>query len=219
MYYSKNHKGLVLIDRGMGNLEFSGDGIIAANDIEVWNPDAFNKEEFTAVTFKDGITEIHGGVLEQFKNIEKLILPVSVADIVMTDKLNTLLHANDVLICAAYTSYGDTFAGENNLRFLPDDIELGWYRYEEHDESTKLILQFHENGSMNLLYDIYTVGISAGSNGGAEIAKDMPEGYSPGCTIEQFAQLFPVRYYEQIVRNPEVKAFLKREAERANPDN
>ena len=216
MYYSKNHNGLVLIDRGMGNLEFSGDGIIAANDIEVWNPDAFNKEEFTLITFKDGITEIHGGVLEQFKNIKKLILPVSLTKIIMTDSLSTLLHANDVLICAAYTSYGDTFAAANSLRLLPDDIELGWSRDEEHCESTKLILQFHEDGTMNLLYDIYTVGISAGSNGGAEIARDMPVGYSPGCTIEQFAQLFPARYYEQIVRNPEVKAFLNREADRAN---
>jgi hypothetical protein len=44
----------------------------------------------------------------------------------------------------------------------------------------------------------------------------MPEEYYPGCTLEEFANLFPARYYEQIINNNEVKVFIERESERVN---
>ena len=124
-----------------------------------------------------------------------------------------------MLVHAAYGSYGDAFAREHGLRFLPENIELGWYRDEAHDESTKLVLRFYEDGSTDLLYDIFTTGISAGASGGASLVRPMPEEYHPGCTLEEFADLFPARYHEQIMRNPELKIFLEREAERKmNPN-
>ena len=215
MYYSKNHEGLVFIDRGMGELEFRGKGGIRREDTEIWNPVENWKEVFTTVTVYDDITEIYAGVLEQFPNVKKLNLPKSLTRIDMTVGLKTLLHANDVIVHAAYGSYGDAFAQDNGLRFLPENIELGWYRAEEYDESTKLILRFHEDGTMDLLYDIFTTGISAGSSGGASLDRPMPEEYYPGCTFEEFAGMFSARYYEQIMTNHEVKIFLKREAERA----
>jgi len=217
MYYSKNHEGLVFIDRGFGNLEFSGSGIIRREDTEVYNPPEENwKERFTSLTMQDGITEIHEGVIEQFKGIRKLILPESLTRIDMTDALRAILHANDVLVCASFGSCGDRLARDNGLRFQPENIELGWYRDEVHDESTKLILRFHEDGSMDLLYDIYTTGISAGSSGGASLERELPEEYYPGCTLEEFAGMFPARYYGQIMNNPAVKVFLEREAEHAD---
>lgn len=216
MYYSKNHKGLVFIDRGMGELEFSGEGSISPEDTEIWGFDEKWKEKFTKLTVCDGITEINDGVMEQFPNIMKLKLPKSLTNIGMTAGFRTLLRTNDILVCAAYGSYGDAFAIENGLRFWPENIELGWYRNEEHDESTKLILRFYEDGSMNLLYDIFTTGISAGSSGGASLERPMPEEYYPGCTLEEFAGMFPARYYEQIMNNSAVKVFLQREAERKN---
>lgn len=166
------------------------------------------------MTVQDGITEIHAGVLDLFSGMKKLYLPKSLTRIERTDSLKTLLHANNVLIHAAYGSYGDAFAQEYGLRFLPENIELGWYRDEEHDESTKLILRFHEDGTMDILYDIFTTGISAGSNGGASLDRPMPEEYHPGCTLEEFAGMFPARYYEQIMNNREVKVFLQCEADR-----
>ena len=214
MYYSKNHKGLVFIDRGMGELEFRGEGGISREDTEIWGSDEKWKENFTELTVYDGITEINEGVMEQFPNIVKLKLPKTLTYIGMTVGLRTLLHTNDVLVCAAYGSYGDAFAAENGLRFLPENIELGWDKNEEHDESTKLILRFYEDGSMNLLYDVFTTGISAGSNGGASLERPMPEEYYPGCTLEEFAGMFSSRYYKQIMNNSEVKVFLQREAER-----
>ena len=216
MYYSKNHEGLAFIDRDGGNLEIHGNGIICRGDTELWNPVENWQEPFTTVTVQDAITEIHAGVLDQFSGMKKLYLPKSLTRIERTDSLKTLFHANNVLIHAAYGSYGDAFAQEYGLRFLPENIELGWYRDEIHDESTKLILRFYEDGTMDLLIDIFTTGISAGSNGGASLDRPMPEEYHPGCTLEEFAGMFPARYYEQIMNNREVKVFLQREAEREN---
>lgn len=218
MYFSKYHSGLCFIDRGMGNLEISGKGSISASDTETWNQDESWKEQCTVLTVYDGITAICVGVLEQFPNMVKLRLPKSVTRIDMTDELNTLFHKNDVLVHAAYGSYGDTVAQNNGLRFLPENIELAWCRDEEHDESTKLVLRFYEDGSMDLLYDIFTAGISAGSNGGASLDRPMPEEYYPGCTLEEFADMFSARYHEQIMNNSELKIFLRREAERKNKD-
>ena len=215
MYYSKNHEGLVFIDRGMGELEIRGEGSIRMEDTEIWNPIENWKEKFTTVTVYDAVTEIDGGVLEQFPNVTKLNLPKSLTRIEMTGALKTLLCTNDVLVHAAYGSCGDVLSQEYGLRFLPENIELGWHRDEEHDESTKLVLRFHEDGTMNLLIDIFTAGISAGSSGGASLDRPMPEEYSPGCTPEEFAGMFPSQYSEQIMNNPEVTIFLKREAERA----
>ena len=216
MYYSKNHEGLVFIDRDGGNLEFCGNGVIHPEDTEIWNPVENWQELFTTVTVQDAIKEIHAGVLDRFSGMKKLCLPKSLTRIEMTDALKTLLHTNDVLVHAAYGSYGDAFAQEYGLRFLPENIELGWHRDEAHDESTKLVLRFYEDGTKDLLIDIFTTGISAGSSGGASLDRPMPEEYHPGCTLEEFAELFPARYYKQIMNNHELQVFLQREAEHEN---
>ena len=216
MYHSKHKNGLVFIDRGMGELEFRGEGSINREDTEIWGSDIKWKEKFSELTVYDGIIEINEGVLEQFPNVKTMNLPKSLTNIERTDTLKTLLHTNDVLIHAAYGSYGDNFAQESGLRFLPENIELGWHRDEEHDESTKLVLRFHKDGTMDILIDIFTAGISAGSSGGASLDRPMPEEYYQGCTLEEFAGMFPARYYEQIMNNSEVKVFLQREAERKN---
>ncbi|MBQ9717819.1 MAG: hypothetical protein IJV76_07480 [Clostridia bacterium] len=219
MYYSKHHKGLFFINRGMGNLEFRGEGGIYASDTEIWNPDGENwKDSFTTVTVYDDITEIYEGVLEQFRNVHRLNLPKSLIHIDSTEELRTLLHTNDVIVHAPYGSYGDKFAAEMGLRFWPMNIELGWYKNEAYDESTRLVLCFREDGSMNLLYDIFTTGISAGSSGGASLWREMPNEYYPGCSSEQFAGMFPAPYYEHIINNPEVKEFLRRDARRNKQD-
>ena len=83
MYYSKNHEGLVFIDRGVGELEFSGKGIIRPEDTEIWNPVENWQEPFTAVTVQDAITEIHAGVLDRFSGMKKLCLPKSLRCIEM----------------------------------------------------------------------------------------------------------------------------------------
>ena len=64
---------------------------------------------------------------------------------------------------------------------------------------------------MDLLYDYITSGWAASNNGGGSITKEMPEGYFPGCSLQEFAELFPAVYYEQIIKSPEVKAFLEKQ--------
>ena len=213
IYYSKKQKGLYFIENGMGELVVHGKGSIRSEDTVTWNPDETWKEAVTEVTVCDRILEIYGGVLEQFPNVRKLNLPKSIRYIEMTDRLKALLCTNDVIVHAAYGSCGDAFAREQGLRFLPENIELGWYRDEAHDESTKLVLRFYEDGSRDILYDIFTSGISAGASGGASLDRPMPKEYYPGCTLDAFADMFPALYHEQIRNNPEVKVFLQREAE------
>ena len=214
IYYSKNHDGLLFIESSFGELIIQGRGSIGPEDSETWSGDERWKETTAAITIGDRITEIGGGLLELFSNVKTLHLPKSLRCIGMTDGLKSLLHANDVLVHSAYGSYGDAFAQEYGLRFLPENIELGWYRDEEHDESTKLILRFHEDGTTDLLIDIFTAGVSAGSSGGASLERPMPSEYALGCTLKEFADMFPTQYREQIMNNPEVKIFLEREAER-----
>jgi len=48
-------------------------------------------------------------------------------------------------------------------------------------------------------------------SGGGSVTVKMPEGYRPGCSVEEFANLFPSVYYDQIVKNPEVKDFLEKQ--------
>ena len=91
MYYSKNHEGLVFIDRGMGNLEIRGEGVIRREDTETWNPDESWKETCTTLTVYSEITEIYAGVLEQFPNMKKLCLPKSVTRIDMTDEVRSFI--------------------------------------------------------------------------------------------------------------------------------
>ena len=45
MYYSKHKNGLVFIDRGMGELEFRGEGSINREDTEIWGSDIKWKEK------------------------------------------------------------------------------------------------------------------------------------------------------------------------------
>ena len=170
MYFSKYHSGLCFIDRGMGNLEISGKGSISASDTETWNQYESWKEQCTVLTVYDGITAICVGVLEQFPNMVKLRLPKSVTRIDMTDELNTLFHKNDVLVHAAYGSYGDTVAQNNGLRFLPENIELAWCRDEEHDESTKLVLRFYEERDFDTEFLDYILAVGVVDSVDAAIA-------------------------------------------------
>lgn len=204
----------VFIDRGDGQIELFLDGIVNKEDIDVL-ADKHWEDSFTALEVSNGITKIGAGVIETFPKLTELELPKSLESIVMTEELAELLHHNDVLVRGHYGSYGDTFARENNLRFKPKDICLGVCHRPELDERTILTLRFCKNGKMEIIYDIHTTGISAGSDGGAVLHKPMPKGYRPGCTPAEFAALFPTEYHDQILNNEEVKAFLKHEAEKA----
>ena len=211
VYYSKNKSGLWFINERGGKLRISGADCLCKEDIEVHNPDENWCDAFHQIEIAGSVTEIYGGFLENFRNLSCLILPKLVTFIETTDTLRELLGQNKAVIHAAYGTLGERFAEQNGLEFHPKNILLGWQHNEQYNESTSITLRFWEDGSMDILYDYITSGWAASNNGGGSIKKKMPEGYRPGCSIQEFAELFPSVYYEQIIKNPEVKAFLEKQ--------
>ena len=211
VYYSKAKGGLWFINERDGKLRVSGAESLCKEDIEVHNPDENWCDAFHRIEIAGRVAEICGGFLENFQNLTCLILPKSVTLIEMTAALRELLGKNKPVIHAAYGSFGERFADQNGLEFQPENILLGWRRNEDYQESVSLYLCFLEDGSMEILYDHITPGWAASNSGGGSITKKMPEGYRPGCSVEEFANLFPSVYFEQIVKNPEVKAFLEKQ--------
>lgn len=215
VYYSKSKSGLWFINERDGKLRISGADILRKEDIEVHNPDENWCDAFHRIEIAGSVTEICGGFLENFQNLTCLILPKSVTLIEMTAALRELLGKNKPVIHAAYGSFGERFADQNGLEFQPENILLAWRCNEEYEESVSLYLCFLEDGSMEILYDYITQGWAASNSGGGSITKNMPEEYRPGCSVEEFANLFPSVYYEQIVKNPEVRSFLQKQAQQS----
>ena len=211
VYYSKNKSSLWFINEQEGKLRISGADSLCKEDIEVHNPDENWCDAFCQIEIAGSITEISGGFLENFRNLSCLILSKSVTLIETTDDLRELLGQNKAVIHAAHGSFGERFAEQNGLEFHPENILLAWRYNEEYNESTSITLRFFEDGSMDILYDYITSGWAASNNGGGTITRKMPGGYYPGCSIQEFAELFPSVYYEQIIKNPEVKAFLEKQ--------
>lgn len=211
VYYSKTKSGLWFINERKGRLRISGADSLCKEDIEVHNPDENWCDAFHRIEIAGSVTEIGKGFLENFTNLRCLALPKTVMAIGMTNELCELFDRNKPVIHAAYGSFGERFADQNGLEFQPENILLAWRRNEEYDESVSLYLCFLEDGSMEILYDYITPGWAASNSGGGSITKKMPEGYRPGCSVEEFANLFPSVYYEQIVNNPEVEAFLQKQ--------
>lgn len=211
VYYSKNKSGLWFINEQEGRLRISGADCLCKEDIEVHNPDENWCDAFHRIEIAGSIAEISGGFLENFRNLSCLILPKSVTFIETTDALRELLDQNKAVIHAAYGSFGAEFAEQNGLELHPANILLGWRRNEKYNESYSITLRFFEDGAMDILHDHITQGWAASNSSGASKAEKLPEGYRPDCSVEEFANLFPSVYYDQIVKNPEVKAFLEKQ--------
>lgn len=217
VYYSKTKSGLWFINEQNGKLRISGADRLCKEDIEVYNPDENWCDAFHQIEIVGNVAEIYGGFLENFRNLSCLILPKSLTFIEATDALRELLDQNKVVIHAAFGSFGAEFAEQNGLELYPANILLGWRRNEKCNESYSITLRFFEDGSMDILHDHITQGWAASNSGGASKAEKLPEGYRPDCSIEEFANLFPSVYYDQIVKNPEVKAFLEKQKQAGHP--
>ena len=132
----------------------------------------------------------------------------------MTYELHELLKNNNVIIRGFYDSYAERFAQENGLLFIHKDIYLGIKRYEEYQQSRTVTLHFDENDQMCLIYEDFCQGISAGNTMGGEFTRDMPKEFHKGCTVKDFAYMMPEAYFDQIMNNKELEAFLESYANR-----
>ena len=208
MYYSKHNNNITYFFTWGKPLQIEGQGEIYKEDTDIGKDENWT-QEYTYLHIKDGITAINKGFLEAFCNLKNLIIDRSVKRIAMTDKLKAMLKNNSVTIRGNYNSYGEKFAEENNLLFIHKDIYLAIWRNEEHCEARTVTLHFTESGNMELLYEDFCQGISAGNTMGGTFTRNMPKEFHKGCTIEEFADMMPEIYFDQIIKNKELKEFLE----------
>lgn len=206
MYHSKNNHKITYFFTWGRPVLIEGKGPVCKEDTDIGKENW--TQEYTQLHFKDGITEIKKGFLESFPILKTIIIDSSVKNIEMTDSLRTLLKINSVIIRGSYDSYAERFAAENGLLFIHKDIYIGIRRNEEYQESRTVTLHFDESGKMNLMYEDFCQGISAGNTMGGAFTREMPEEFHSGCTLEEFADMMPEAYFDQILKNKELKAFL-----------
>ncbi|MBO6247709.1 MAG: hypothetical protein J6N54_02725, partial [Bacteroidales bacterium] len=65
--------------------------------------------------------------------------------------------------------------------------------------------------------EIFTPGISAGNNGGADLREDLPEDFYVGCDLEGFTYHMPVKCEEAIMKNKQLGRFLRISNQRLKP--
>lgn len=207
MYYSKHNNEVAYFFTWGKPVRVEGKGIVCKEDIDI-GKEANWTYEYSSLYLKDGITEIKKGFFENFCNLKMIIIDKSIKSIEMTDDLCAMLKNNGVIIRGTYDSYAEKFAKENGLQFIHKDIYIGIRRNEEYCESRTVTLHFDDNGKIELLYEDFCQGISAGNTMGGEFMRAMPEEFHRGCTIQDFAYMMPEAYFDQIMKNEELKEFL-----------
>lgn len=212
MYHSSNNSDITFFFTWGRPVSIEGKGAVCKEDTDIGKENW--TQEYSALHFKDGITEVKAGFLECFPILKIIVADSSVNNIEMSEELRTLLKKNNIIIRGLYDSYAERFAEENGLSFLHKDIYIGIKHYEEHHESRTVTLHFESDGTMNLLYEDFCQGISAGNTMGGTFSRDMPKGFHSGCTLAEFAEMMPEAYFQQIMKNKELDAFLGSYAER-----
>ncbi len=209
MYFSKHNEKTVYINHYSGLLEVEGEGILPKEDTEAWpTPGEDWQKNYDTLSVREGITGLGEGYLASFPNIGCLILSRTVESVATTPELDKRLRKKKVLIRGEYDTFAERFAQEKGLKFLHCDIPLAEDDIEAAHEHDMITLRFHEDGSSDIHYNCFTPGISAGSYGGGEYAKELPGDFYVGCTVEQFAGNFPERVREQLTANEMLRRFL-----------
>ena len=210
MYFSEHNDDITFINQYGGSLDVEGKGVVCKEDLNV-RPGSFDPKEYTELNFTKGITSVTKGFIEAFTSMECLVIARSVKSVEMTPELEKYLKDNDVLIRGEYNTLAERLAKQLGLRFLHSDILLGWtsFEHEGYRESTKRTLCFRTDGPPYILRNIFTPGISAGSNGGADLREDLPEDFYAGLDLDGFTYLLPAKCEEAIMKNKELERFLK----------
>ena len=221
MYFSDYNDNITFSNEWDGTLKVEGKGLVCAEDLNA-SPGRFKPEEYTALEFTKGITRVTKGFIEAFTSMECLEIAFSVKSIERTPELDNFLIANNVLIRGEYNSLAERLAKELGLRFLHCDIFLCWTRsspagnYDGYYESTKRTLCFRLDGPPYIYREIFTPGISAGNNGGADLREDLPEDFYVGCDLDGFTYNLPLICEEAIMQNKQLGRFLRISNQRLN---
>ena len=197
MYFSDHNEKITFSNEWDGTLKVEGKGLVCAEDLNA-SPGRFKPEKYTALEFTKGITRVTKGFIEAFTSMECLEIAFSVKSIERTPELDNFLITNNVLIRGEYNSLAERLAK--------------WTKYESQDgyrESTKRTLCFRLDGPPYIYREIFTPGISAGSNGGADLKDDLPEDFYVGCDLDGFTYNLPLICEEAIMQNKQLGRFLK----------
>ena len=219
MYFSNHNEKIVYINHYSGLLEVEGEGLLVKGDAEAWPTMGRDwRSKYDTLSVKEGITGLGEGYLECFPKIRCLILAHTVVSADVSPEFVQRMRKRKVLIRGEYDTFAEEFAQEKGLKFLHCDIPLAVDDIEIAHERDFITLRFHENGSQDIHFNCFTPGSSAGSYGGGEYAKELPEDFYVGCSMEQFVSNFPERLHEQLAANDMLRRFLeeanKREAQK-----
>ena len=214
MYFSDHNDNITFSNEWGRILKVEGKGLVCAEDLNA-SPGRFKPEEYSKLEFTKGITKVTKGFIEAFTSIECLVIAFSVKSIERTPELDNLLITNNVLIRGEYNSLAEKLAKELGLQFLHCDIFLCWTRsspagnYDGYYENTKRTLCFRLDGPPYIFREIFTPGISAGNNGGADLREDLPEDFYVGCDLDGFTYNLPQICEEAIMQNKQLERFLR----------
>ena len=214
MYFSDHNDNITFSNEWGRILKVEGKGLVCAEDLNA-SPGRFKPEEYSKLEFTKGITNVTKGFIEAFTSLECLVIAFSVKSIERTPELDNLLITNNVLIRGEYNSLAEKLAKELGLQFLHCDIFLCWTRsspagnYDGYYENTKRTLCFRLDGPPYIYREIFTPGISAGNNGGADLRDDLPEDFYVGCDLDGFTYNLPQKCEEAIMQNKQLERFLR----------
>ena len=138
-----------------------------------------------------GFTEVETAFLERLENLKELILPDSITEIKMTDKLERILKENNTLIRGSLDSFAERFAAEMGLNFRPADFIFARHVFAKVQEITLLTVQFNRDGSVQIRSDVDSPGSSAGNTFGGVFYNEIPSDFWMNTTAEEVSAMYP----------------------------
>ena len=141
--------------------------------------------------FDYGFTEVETAFLERLENLKELILPDSITEIKMTDKLERILKENNTLIRGSLDSFAERFAAEMGLNFRPADFIFARHVFAKVQDTTLLTVQFNRDGSVQIRSDVDSPGSSAGNTFGGVFYNEIPSDFWLNTTAEEVSAMYP----------------------------
>ena len=141
--------------------------------------------------FDYAFTEVETAFLERLENLKELILPDSITEIKMTDKLELILKENNTLIRGSLDSFAERFAAEMGLNFRPADFIFARHVFAKVQEITLLTVQFNRDGSVQIRSDVDSPGSSAGNTFGGVFYNKIPSDFWMNTTAEEVSAMYP----------------------------
>ena len=167
-------------------------------------------EDTLSYGYDYGFTSIDTAFLEKLETLRELILPDSITEIKMTQKLEKLLKGNDVLIRGSFDSFAERFAADNGLHFRHCDFFFAGYTFEPASETTSLTLRFTRDGSATIEEAVSSPGSSAGNTFGGTFCNQLDREFFLHKTAEDIAGMYGESLHKAIIENGRLADFLEK---------